>query len=350
MNDETSQTGSESLTLDQATAAYVSSQQAKEPQGQPEQAVDDEDGILADEELPPDEGEGETEEGNPDDEGQADEQDETEPETEGGRFVAKDGRVRLPDGTVSTVSDLIQGNLRDKDYRQKTMAAAEVQKTFEAQSSTLKQREQQIEAREQFAQSLINAVVPSEAPPRPNPAMTDPNSPHFDIVGYNQQAAAYQNWMDWQGALGNLSQAQQQAQAEAKAEAEKAKHERGNKEWILAQEKVPSLKDEKKARAFVEQSLAWGEANGFTRQEIADEIAVDHRKLLTVRKAMAWDRLQAKKPEVQKKAEGRPAVLRGGKRLNPAEHRARNSSAAVAKAQQSGTVEDAAAAYLATRK
>ena len=136
-NDDTLPEGGETLSIDEAAAAYVKSQTKAADTGQAE--VEDEDtGENADDELQAsDEDEGEAENGEADDEGQAEDETEDEPDSDQGRYVAKNGKVKLEDGSTVTVDELIKGNLRDRDYRQKTMEAAEVKKTFSDQSEAL---------------------------------------------------------------------------------------------------------------------------------------------------------------------------------------------------------------------
>jgi len=67
-------------------------------------------------------------------------------------------------------------------------------------------------------------------------------------------------------------------------------------------------------------------------------------------KAAEWDRLQASKPTVQKKVENRPPVQKSGKRLTPDAQKAQRAADAVNRLKSSGSVEDAALAYLASRK
>ena len=61
------------------------------------------------------------------------EEDDDRPRDAKGRFVAHDGRVKLPDGSTTTVEDLVQGSLRQSDYTQKTQSLAEERKKLEAQ-------------------------------------------------------------------------------------------------------------------------------------------------------------------------------------------------------------------------
>jgi hypothetical protein len=335
--------GGESLSVDQAAAAYVNATAAKEaPEANPEvedetQEAQTDDELQASDEDVSEETDGETD----DEEGQAEEtEDETEPETEGGRIVAHDGRVKLPDGSWSTVGELIQGNLRDRDYRQKTMELAEGRKTFETQSAAVKASEEKLAKEREFVVSLVKSILP----PQPDPSKADPRSPNYDPAGYQAEQVAFQQWA---GHLQYLEAEQQQANEARQAETDTQTKERVAKEWTTALEKMPELKDAKRLEAFGQKTLKFGPEYGYTPQELAN-IHHDHRQLLVMRDAIKWRELQASKATVKAKVENRPPITRGGNRLSAGGKNGRAATDAVSRLKQSGTVEDAAAAYIAS--
>jgi hypothetical protein len=342
MENDTETGGEEtSLSIEQAASAFV---KATSPEAAETGQAEDEEleqGTETDDELQAsDEDEGEEADGETDDEGQAGDENDEEPDSDQGRFVASNGKVRLPDGTVSTVADLIQGNLRDRDYRQKTMETAELRKSFESQSTAVKEREQQLEQQSKYVTDLIRSILPEA----PDPAMANPQSPTYDPARYIAEKAAYEQWGQH---LAYLDSQQQQTAQQRQAEAQKQQAERAEREWNALTEKVPAFKDKAKWEAFASDANKFGAQYGFTPEELRG-LAYDHRQITVLRKAILWDKLQASKPKVQQKVEGRPPVQKGGKRLNPAEHKARQGNEALTRLKQSGTVEDAAAAYIAS--
>src|SRR5687768_11467295 len=133
-NDDTD-IGGESLSIEQAASAFVKATSDGAGSGQPEQEVEQSED-AEDELQASDEDEGESA-GEDDPESQADDEDDEEPDSDHGRFVASNGKVKLPDGTVSTIADLIAGNMKERDYRQKTMELAPQRRALEEQSSAL---------------------------------------------------------------------------------------------------------------------------------------------------------------------------------------------------------------------
>lgn len=320
------------LSLADAVAAYTSTPtEDGADTGQPD-PDDAPEGDIADEELPEEIPEGEDEEGDPDDEGQAEETDESDDAA--GLFVSPKGKVKLPDGTFSTVDDLIKGNLRDRDYRQKTMELAEARKALEPQSQAVKQKETQLSEQAEYMASLIKSIVP-EAP--------DPALLSTDPVAYMQQEAQHKQWMQH---LSYIQQQQQQAKTAGQAETATKQKESAEREWNALLEAVPDLKDAKRLNSFAGDIKTHGHAYGFTPEEIA-AVAMDHRQALVLKDAIAWRKLQANKGKVAAKVEGRPPVQRAGTRLAPGQQKARQTRAAMDRLNNSGSLADGVAALLA---
>lgn len=325
----------EELSLDEAAARYAAVEtEAVSDDDATEDAPDDSD--TTDDLLEP-EGEGEGE-GEPGDEDQVEEEDETETEPGKGRFVADNAKVRLDDGTVVLVRDLKKGSLLNADYTRKTQEVAEQRRSVESQSSQLKQLETQLGEQREFVANLIQSVLPQE--PDPLLAQTDP-------YAYTTQKATYDTWQRY---LERLNGDKAAAQQRAEQEAAKAKSDKANAEWAKLLEKMPALKDETRLKSFVTDIREHGSKYGFTIEELGAALSSDARQAEVLRDAIAWRKLQASKPKVQSKVEGRPPVQKGGKRLSPDGQKARSQSVAMTRLQQSGSVNDAVAAYLALQK
>ncbi len=331
-------TGGGEMSLDEAASAYAkvtSTEAAGNGQAEDEDA---EEGETTDD-LPDPDGEGE-EEGEPtDDEGQADddEQDD-EPDSDQGRFVAANAKYRLPDGSVATIAELAQGNLRDRDYRQKTMELAEQRRSTESQSSLIAQQEQHLAQQRDYVASLIQSIMPQE--PDPALAQTDP-------YGYTTQKAQFDAWQRHSYYLASEQSAAQQRTSE---EARQAKIDRQKSEWEALITKAPALKDETRLNGFVKDLKSHGPEYGFSVEEMGEALAMDHRNALVMRDAIAWRKLQASKPKAQSKTEGRPPIQKSGKRLSSDAQSARSKSVAMDRLKESGSVNDAVAAYLAQQK
>jgi hypothetical protein len=329
--------GGGELSLDDAASAYAKATSPAADEGQAEEEELDTGDTAEDE--PELESEGE-EEGEAEDEGQADEEEtDDEPESDQGRFVAANGKVRLPDGTIATVNDLIQGNLRDRDYRQKTMSLADEKRTVETQSSALKQQEQQLSEQRALMTQMLTSIMPQA----PDPALA-----HTSPSEYVAAKAVYDQYL---GYIQHLEQHDAQSRQAREAEIAKARQEKGNAEWATLVEKVPALAEPKRFEKFVGDIKTIGTSYyGFTEKEMADALGYDHRQALVMRDAIAWRKLQDSKPKAQSKTEGRPPIQKSGKRLAPDAQRARSATVAMDRLKESGSVNDAVAAYLAQQK
>jgi hypothetical protein len=199
----------------------------------------------------------------------------------------------------------------------------------------LSAHKQQLAEYSKYVTDLIQSIIPED--PSSDLLRTDP-------MKYWDQKAQRDDWIKH---LTYIDGQRQQTEQERQAEAQKNQGETATREWNALVEKVPAFKDEAKFEAFAKDVNKFGAQYGFKPEELT-RIAFDHRQVIVMRKAILWDKLQASKPKVQQKVENRPPVQKGGKRLNPAEQKARAGNEALARLKQSGTVEDATAAYLAS--
>lgn len=334
--------GGEELSVEQAANAFLKSQDKGTEDGHPEAGEIEEELEEADDDLQESDEDESEDDGDPDEEGQSEEEDEDEPETEGGRFVASDGRVRLPDGSIATVSELIQGNLRDRDYRQKTMGLADEKRQFEEQSRAFEASMKQVDEQREYLTQLFESIMPQP----PDPAMADPRNPDYDIVGYTEQNARYQHFLQH---MNYLQQQQTHSQQERDTATQQDRTKKAGEEWVALQEAMPELKDQAKAHKFVQSIATTAQSYGFSPEEVQQQLPYDHRMVLVLDKAAKWDRLQANKPKAKEKVQGRPPVQKSGKRMSPKAQKARFAQDAMTRLKETGSVEDATRAYLATK-
>lgn len=340
-NDDTER-GGESLSIEQAANAFVKATSEEAPKAKPNEEADE--GEQAEDELQAsDQDEGESE-GEDDPEGQAEDENDEEPESDQGRFVASNGKVKLPDGSVSTVSDLIAGNMKERDYRQKTMELAPQRRALEEQSSAVKASEQQVNEQRAYLASLLESLTPQ--PPDPN-LNIDPVSDPVGYLTYMKEKDQYDRF------VAHTQYIQQQmgmTRQQAELAAQKQKQDKANEEWGKLQERLPAVRDQAKLKALADDIQSAGQAAGFSREELAESVPYDHRMSLVLQKAAKWDRLQASKPKVSEKVQGRPPVQRSGKQVSNDAKRAQRTNDAMSRLRQTGSLEDATAAYLASRK
>ena len=318
------------LSLAEAAAAYASpvkEEEAPEGQSESEQPAEDDAEVTSetDGEQAPDE-----------DEGQAEEVAEPE-EPKTPAYVPPEAKVKLPDGSEATVDELIKGNLRDRDYRQKTQAVAAEKQAIQAKASEVQALEKTLAEDRDWTIQLIQSLMPQ----RPDPAMYT-----HDPIGFGEQDLAYRTRKEQ---LDYLVHQAQQTKQRSVAEQQEAEKELVAREWQATLEVMPELKDQQRLQSFVSDIQGELVKAGYTPAEIA-RVAHDHRQLPIIRDAIAYRKLQANKPKAAAKVEGRPPVQRGGTRPTPEAQQAKDSRAAMDRLKSSGSLKDGVAALLALEK
>ena len=331
--------GGDELSLSEAVTAFTQTEAPEEVQEDQTDDVEvdeselaDDDELQASDEEAGDEVDGEDSE---DDQAEGDDEDDGEPESEQGRFVADNARVKLADGTIVSVEDLKKGSLLHADYTRKTQETAEQRRALEAQSESVTKAEQQLTEQREYMTALLQSVTPQA----PDPAMlrTDP-------ITYWEMEAAHKQFTEH---LNYIASQTQETQTKRQQETQTERQAKLNTEWGSLLEKAPELKDKSKFTAFEADLNTIGPEYGFTPQELLETVPYDHRMALVLKDAMAMRKLRASKPKAEKKSEGRPPIHKGGKRLNPSAQKARQRDEALTRLNSSGSVKDGIAALLA---
>lgn len=214
-----------------------------------------------------------------------------------GRFVEHNARVKLPDGTTTTVSELAKGYFRQSDYTRKSQENAELRKAVDSERERVGQTHQQLQTQLDRMSAMLEQWKPK------------PPQDRDDLAGwiqYQQQAEAYQQW-------------QNQLDTEAKAvrdqqEAERAQETRGRiaREHGMLIEKFPAMADPAKRATFLNEAVTFMGKYGFAKEDIG--AIGDHRLILAIRDLMRADRLRTKAPQVAAQVKEKPKMVKGGKR------------------------------------
>lgn len=289
----------------------------------------------------PDEPEGEGEDNSnpddPDDDGgnSEDPDDEKDGDEEGegservrdskGRFVSDEYRVKLDDGSTTTIAELKAGALRQGDYTRKTQEVAERSRAVEEREQQYSQREQQLD--QQLKQ--VSWVLEQFQPQLPQ-ASGDMEADAQALALYHQQKAQWDQLnKGWQEELGkrgkSVEEERNRQMAQRVQEAERK---------VLAA--IPQLADPAKMKAFVsEASKVVGDYP--LTDETKSLFNVDPGLVLMLRDAMAHRRMKAREPKVKEALAKTPRMNKGRKRANPnsAQRRARQARTDRLKAEQS---------------
>lgn len=236
----------------------------------------------------------------------ADEDVEDDEEEQGSAIAPDDMVVALEDGTQITVAELKRNNLYQRDYTKKTTELANERKQFSEQKSSFEKAAQTLTEHRDF----ILRWYEQNRPQPPDIDMVNPNSPNFDPVGYQFHKANYDVQVAEWNNLRNVAKAEQDRQT---AELQGQVQDLLKQERTKLLEKMPDLKDPAKFQAFRADALKFGtELYDFTPDEINS--VSDSRYLRVLRKAIAYDKLQAKAPKAKEAIQGKPKLIKSGKR------------------------------------
>lgn len=211
-----------------------------------------------------------------------------------GRFVSDEAKVQLPDGTVTTISELKRGSLREADYTRKTQEVSALRSELSQRQAALAQRAQEFEQQINVAIQVATAAMPEQ----PDPALI-----HTDPIAYMQYKALYDQRLSGLQQLMAAKQQSEQAQAQ--------QHEAVFRQWqegevAALKAAMPELQDPTKRQQFSSEIAATAQGYGFTDRDVSQ--IQDHRLLLALRDLTAYRKLQASKPKAMAKTEGKPPI------------------------------------------
>lgn len=231
-----------------------------------------------------------------------------------------------------TLDELIKSYQLGTDYTKKSQAVAEERKAVEAERQRIEEAKY---LRDQYAERLqVIEQMLNQQPETENLDYLKENDP----IGYAVKVA-------------ELSQREKQlaqVQAERQRIAMQQEQERQEQLGSVIQaearklaEVIPEYADPKKGEAMRRELREFGLKVGFSDQELAG--VYDSRAVVTLWKAMQYDKLQSSKPAITKKVNEAPKVMKSG----VSQPRDSNDELRKlkARAKETGRVADAARAF-----
>ncbi len=197
------------------------------------------------------------------------------------------------------LDELIKGYSRTSDYTKKTQNLAEQRKAVESERTKI---EEAAKLRDTYAQRLQVIEQMLTQPTEDLTALKD-----SDPVGYAIKVAE------------NMEREKQLAAVRAERESVQAKQVAENQERLkahIAQEAerlrsaIPDFSDEVKGEVIRKEIRDYAKSVGWSDQELSQ--VYDHRAVLTLYRAMQFEKLQKSKPAVQKRVAEAPKSLTPG--------------------------------------
>ena len=197
------------------------------------------------------------------------------------------------------LDELIKGYSRTSDYTKKTQNLAEQRKAVESERTKI---DEAAKLRDTYAQRLQVIEQMLTQPTEDLTALKD-----NDPVGYAIRVAE------------NMEREKQLAAVRAERESVQARQVAENQERLkshIAQEAerlrsaIPDFSDEVKGEVIRKEIRDYAKSVGWSDQELSQ--VYDHRAVLTLYRAMQFDKLQKSKPAVQKRVAEAPKSLTPG--------------------------------------
>lgn len=211
-------------------------------------------------------------------------------------------RVKVSGEDIEVTQDeLIRGYQREADYTKKTQALAEARKSLDTEKASVEQAKN---LRDTYAQRLgmIEQMLTSQ-----NKTENLEELREVDPIGYAVKVAEQSQRKEQLQAIQNERQRiAEQQQAEHKDMI--GKHVALEAEKLSAY--IPEFADPEKGETVRKDIRNFAKSIGWTDQELAS--VYDSRAVMTLYKAMQYDKLVATKPGVQKKLSQAPKMLKPG--------------------------------------
>jgi len=231
-----------------------------------------------------------------------------------------------------TLDELMQGYQLGADYTKKTQELAELRKANEAEARAIQESKQ---VRDTYAQRLkaIEEFL-TQGDSQEDLAALKENDPIGYAVKVAEQTEKKQQ-------LDAIKLEQDRIAREQQADYAQAMQRYVADEAQKLNKVLPEFSDKVKGEQLRNEIRNYGKTIGFTDQELAQ--VYDSRYVLTLHKAMQYDKLQKSKPSVKKKVAEAPKMAKAGTKIKEGNSDIRKKQ--MAKLRSSGRKEDAAVLF-----
>jgi hypothetical protein len=232
-----------------------------------------------------------------------------------------------------TLDELMQGYQLGADYTKKTQEVAEQRKAVEAEQQAIQEAKQVRDTYAQRLQAIEQFLTGNQDSPEDLAAMKE-----NDPIGYAVKVAeATEKKEQLAQVKAEQDRLAQQQQAEQQQQMAKFVQQEAQK---LSQV-LPEFSDPTKGEQIRNEIRNYGKSIGFTDQELSQ--VYDSRHVLTLHKAMMYDKLQKSKPAVTKKVSKAPKMVKAGTKVKEGNTDIRKKQ--MQKLKQTGRAADAAALF-----
>ena len=268
--------------------------------------------------------------------GQAEEQTEEVQETDEVEYSEEEPKQRYKvkasgEEVEVELDELIKGYQQGTDYTKKSQALAEQRKAIEAERGHLEYVKQERQAYAQKLQALDSFLT------QQNQGVDLDVLKETDPIGY-AVAVAEQNQREKQLAVVRNEQQRIAQQQQAEQQATLQNHLRQESEKLVSL--IPELATPQ-GDAVRKQIRDYAKSVGWSDQELSS--VYDSRAVHTLYKAMKYEQLQKSKPELNKKLQSAPRMMRSGTSTPPT--KSSQDKQVMQRLRDTGKVADAAKAF-----
>ena len=321
----TPEQGSETLTVNEAanafegflTAAEDSPEQPEADETEAEDSSDYEEAVEATEDDVVD-----AEDVDTDDDNEVEE--EEQPQTFRVKAAGEEKEV--------TLEELMQGYQLGADYTKKTQELAELRKANEAEYKAIQESKRVRDTYAQRLQAIEQFLTQGDS--QEDLAVMKENDP----IGYAVKVA---EMTEKKEQLNAVRAEQQRIAQQQQAEQSQAMQNFVAQEAQKLAQVLPEFSDKTKGEQVRNEIRNYGKSVGYTDNELAQ--VYDSRHVITLHKAMLYDKLQKSKPSVKKKVAEAPKMVKSGTKVKQSVSDAQKKQ--MARLRQTGKKEDAAALF-----
>ena len=296
-----------------------------------EDSEDVEDSAKPDEESEEEESEEEEEDSEESDEEEKSEGEESEPEVYTVKINGEDHEV--------TADELIKGYSRQSDYTRKTQELSEYRRQLD-QAAEYYQNEivQTQQARQQYVDSVANAIQSNYVGLQ---KFADTDWEKLKTEDREEYLTRKDEYREAQDHIGNLQQQQNQMLQEEQAEFQQQHTQVVRNEHAKMVSILPEWGDSAKRKEIAGEIKSFALSKGYSQEELSQ--LVDHRSILVLMQAKAWEDDQKRIGSIKKKKiKNKPMVVKSGKGVEKSDTNKKKRTAQMKRLRSSGHVDDAA--------
>jgi hypothetical protein len=231
-----------------------------------------------------------------------------------------------------TLNELIKSYQLGTDYTKKSQAVAEERKAVESERQAVQEAKQMRDTYAQRLEMIEQMLQPQQEENLEYLKETDP-------IGYSVKVAEMiQRDKQLAAVQAERHRINQQQEQDRQVQMQSVVAE----EMQKLSSYIPEFTDPAKGEAIRNDIRAFGKQIGFSDNELA--AVYDSRAVLTLYKAMQYDKLVASKPAITKKVNEAPKAIKSGV-SKPRDSNAEETRKLKARAKSSGSVRDAASVF-----